>query len=111
MSRNLTARDRTVLIKLAHELPKGSEERRSILAGLSAVASQTSPYLYGKGKDEDWIVYFTEYRLQGDTLYVHGYLKGSLAHMSGASHGPLHHDREWAAFDAVFVKVYRKSSV
>lgn len=34
MPRTLTASDRTSLIKLASTLPKGSEERRAILAGL-----------------------------------------------------------------------------
>ena len=34
MSRSLTAQDRSTLIKLAAELPVGSEERRAILAGL-----------------------------------------------------------------------------
>ena len=31
---NLTATDRSALIRLASNLPKGSEERRTILAGL-----------------------------------------------------------------------------
>ena len=34
MSRSLTASDRSALIKLASSLPKGSPERRTILAGL-----------------------------------------------------------------------------
>ena len=36
MSRKLTASDRSALIRLASTLPKGSEERRVILAGLGA---------------------------------------------------------------------------
>jgi|APSaa5957512622_1039677.scaffolds.fasta_scaffold07821_3 hypothetical protein len=34
MSKRLTASDRTRLIRLASELPEGSEERRAILAGI-----------------------------------------------------------------------------
>ena len=34
MSRSLTAQDRSALIRLASDLPKGSPERRSVLAGL-----------------------------------------------------------------------------
>ena len=39
MSRTLTASDRRSLIRLANTLPKGSEERRVILAGLSKSAA------------------------------------------------------------------------
>ena len=35
---NLTATDRSALIRLASSLPKGSEERKTILAGLQKVA-------------------------------------------------------------------------
>ena len=38
MARILTASDRSALIRLAFSLPKGSEERRAILAGLSKTA-------------------------------------------------------------------------
>lgn len=38
MSRTLTASDRSTLIRLASTLPKGSEERRAILAGLKVGA-------------------------------------------------------------------------
>ena len=37
MSRPLTAADRSALIKLASTLPKGSPERKTILAGLSKI--------------------------------------------------------------------------
>ena len=40
MSKNLTASDRKSLIRLASTLPKGSKERRAILAGLNKVASE-----------------------------------------------------------------------
>lgn len=43
MSRQLTASDRTALIRLASELPKGSRERKAILAGL-----QRSPWALSK---------------------------------------------------------------
>lgn len=39
MPQKLTATDRKSLIKLASSLPKGSEERRTILAGLSKSAA------------------------------------------------------------------------
>ena len=39
MSRNLTAQDRSSLVKLASSLPKGSPERKAILAGLGKVGS------------------------------------------------------------------------
>ena len=42
MSRTLTAQDRSALIRLASSLPKGSGERRAILAGLSSVAAYVS---------------------------------------------------------------------
>jgi hypothetical protein len=35
MSRNITASDRSALIRLASTLPVGSEERKAILAGLN----------------------------------------------------------------------------
>jgi hypothetical protein len=38
MSRSLTASDRSALIRLASGMPKGSPERRAILAGLERVA-------------------------------------------------------------------------
>ena len=38
MSKSLTAADRSSLIRLASTLPKGSEERRAILAGLQKAA-------------------------------------------------------------------------
>ena len=39
MARNLTASDRKTLIKLASTLPKGSPERKAVLAGLGRMAS------------------------------------------------------------------------
>ena len=45
MSRRLTASDRKSLIKLASELPKGSDTRRAILAGLNKVANR--PWMDG----------------------------------------------------------------
>ena len=39
MTLKLTASDRSALIRLASELPKGSEERKSILGGLSKTAN------------------------------------------------------------------------
>ena len=41
MARTLTASDRSRLIRLASDLPKGSEERRAILSMISRVASTT----------------------------------------------------------------------
>ena len=38
----LTASDRKALIKLAGDLPKGSEERKAILAGLQKTAAQVN---------------------------------------------------------------------
>jgi len=43
MSRTLTAQDRSSLIRLASDLPKGSPERKAILAGLAKVAGQKTP--------------------------------------------------------------------
>ena len=42
MTRSLAASDRSALIRLAASLPKGSEERRTILAGLSKNAGKTA---------------------------------------------------------------------
>ena len=41
MSRSLTASDRSALIRLASTLPKGSKERKAILAGLKEAARRT----------------------------------------------------------------------
>ena len=50
--RNLTASDRSALIKLAASLPKGSPERRAILAGWQAAGARNAwddnPYLGDK---------------------------------------------------------------
>ena len=43
-SRTLTASDRSALIRLASELPKGSTERKTILAGLSKKANVDEMY-------------------------------------------------------------------
>lgn len=43
MSRNLTAFDRSSLIRLASSLPAGSPERKAILAGLRKVSSDLTP--------------------------------------------------------------------
>ena len=45
MSRPLTASDRSRLIKLARSLPKGSGERRAILAGLK--------HAYGRDREDE----------------------------------------------------------
>ena len=42
MSRTLTAQDRSSLIRLASDLPKGSPERKAILAGLKKASYMTS---------------------------------------------------------------------
>ena len=52
----LTASDRSVLIKLATELPKGSAERKAVLTGLAKQAALGDPYwLAAKfpGKDKN----------------------------------------------------------
>ena len=51
--KNLTASDRTALLNLATALPKGSEERRAILAGLKAAAQQ-DPKDYKVGDKVLW---------------------------------------------------------
>lgn len=43
MSRKLTASDRKSLIRLASELPKGSPERKAILAGLTKTSAKKLP--------------------------------------------------------------------
>ena len=48
MSRKLTASDRKNLIRLASEMPKGSDERKAILAGLASL-KKTS----GFGREEE----------------------------------------------------------
>ncbi len=45
MSRSLTAQDRSSLIKLASDLPKGSPERKAILAGLTSRTATGSTVL------------------------------------------------------------------
>ena len=42
--KTLTASDRSALIRLASSLPKGSEERRAILAGLKQAADDPHPF-------------------------------------------------------------------
>ncbi|MCH8517578.1 MAG: hypothetical protein LAT68_14745 [Cyclobacteriaceae bacterium] len=48
MSRQLTASDRNQLIHLASELPKGSRERKAILAGLQKVSDREFDYENGE---------------------------------------------------------------
>jgi hypothetical protein len=48
MPKSLTASDRSSLIKLAHSMEKGSEERKAILAGLKKVAQETAWWAPGK---------------------------------------------------------------
>lgn len=55
MSRTLTAQDRASLIRLASSLPKGSPERKAILAGLGKVAS-------GLGMSHDDLIEVEGYR-------------------------------------------------
>lgn len=51
MSRTLTAKDRSSLLRLASSLPKGDAFRRSILSGLSKVSSDEIN-VTGSGRDE-----------------------------------------------------------
>ena len=51
MSRNLTASDRKSLIRLASSLPKGSEERRAILAGLAKLSPEDAEWFKGHLRD------------------------------------------------------------
>ena len=53
MSRSLNASDRSSLIKLASDLPKGSPERKAILAGLKKAGSLVKVIVYG-GKAYDY---------------------------------------------------------
>ena len=53
MSRTLTAQARSSLIKLASDLPKGSPERKAILAGLKKAGSLVKVIVYG-GKAYDY---------------------------------------------------------
>ena len=59
MSRNLTASDRTSLIKLASSLPAGSPERKAILAGLTKISYDQSLVKYRvvppKGALKAWL--------------------------------------------------------
>jgi hypothetical protein len=59
--KNLTASDRSALIKLAASLPKGSPERRAILAGWQSSAARNSwndnPYL-GDGMNHAIVKFF-----------------------------------------------------
>ena len=45
--RRLTASDRSSLIKLASELPKGSKERRAILAGIKTAGARIREFTRG----------------------------------------------------------------
>ena len=51
MSRNLTASDRSALLKLASTMPVGSPERKAILAGLSKTGTKRSGWDYS---DAEW---------------------------------------------------------
>ena len=53
MARTLTASDRKVLIRLASSMPKGSSERRAILAGLSASTKSAGFPLLEKVQDKE----------------------------------------------------------
>ena len=53
MSRSLTASDRKNLIRLASTMPKGSQERRAILAGLKKASSYFGDVYAVIGEDPD----------------------------------------------------------
>ncbi len=53
MSRNLTASDRSSLIRLASSLPAGSAERKAILAGLTKTSSLLTPDLEAAARIAD----------------------------------------------------------
>ena len=57
MSRTLTASDRSALIKLASTLPKGSPERKAILAGLGKKADSLDSLEEYLEKDIEKCVY------------------------------------------------------
>lgn len=82
MSRRITSSDRKRLIRLASSLPKGSEERRAILAGLKVGAEEW------EGKDGDRVeVQLDPYR--GPTLWK-GKVTVSEAKKMDAHLGTLH---------------------
>lgn len=70
MSRTLTAADHSALIRLASELPVGSEERRAILAGLYEPSVVEEVNVPGK--------HFLHNNQAGDRARVYGN-----AHMDG----------------------------
>lgn len=75
MSRSLTAQDRSSLIRLASSLPKGSPERKAILAGLSKVSSPRSNFEHRALVEdiEGYLErYFEEAAEKGETLGVRG---------------------------------------
>ena len=65
MARTLTSSDRSALIRLAASLPKGSEERRAILAGLKTAGGD---YL------EDYVDFLAKQFPQLEDTAAAGYL-------------------------------------
>lgn len=78
MARKLTASDRSVLIRLASRLPKGSEQRRAVLSSLQKVGGFYDSYSAEITKANPTSFGFREYT---DSDYFVGqvYLEGTLS--------------------------------
>jgi hypothetical protein len=90
MSRTLTASDRKFLIRLASTLPKGSPERKAILAGLQKTAAgEVGPYIEFDGKV--WVSQF------GDPLYPRpsGWTRVTLANKKTGAPGKKEYEIKW----------------
>jgi hypothetical protein len=66
MSRTITAQDRSALIRLASALPKGSPERRAILAGLAGKQTLT-----GSARDPWWAKVWAMYEHTYRSIGMH----------------------------------------
>ena len=74
MTRSLAAPDRSALIRLASSLPKGSEERRTILAGLSKTAGPVGQALAKMRNDTK-----TSFSSPSGSVHIHVWFDSGMA--------------------------------
>ena len=97
MSRSLTAADRSALIRLASTLPKGSEERRAILASLDKKRPlklvPNQPPMWMSDVKKSYTVLRDGARI-GEIIYVDKIERSGRHYTDGSERV-----REWIAFD------------
>ena len=95
--KNLTSSDRKSLIRLAASLPKGSEERRAILAGLNKKGKlklvPNQPPTWMEGVKKSYTVLREGERI-GEIVYIDKFERSGMHYTDG-----FDRVREWRAFE------------